>query len=60
MINNNSSVTLHPTISKSDINELICTAKMILFLAGECEEKRQAIVNKKKGILILEKGVRIN
>lgn len=57
MINNNSSITLHPTISKSDINELIYTAKMILFLANECESKKQIITNKKIGLMTLEKGV---
>lgn len=60
MINNNSSITLHPTISKSDINELIYTAKMILFLAGECEAKKQIIINKRKGLMTLEKAVSMN
>ena len=60
MINNNSSITLHPTITKSDINELISTAKMILFLASECEDKKQIIMNKKRGLMTLEKGVSMN
>ncbi len=60
MINNNSSITLHPTISKSDINELIYSAKMILFLAKECEDKKQIIMNKKRGLMTLEKAVSID